>query len=243
MSLTGCEDFSKAPTKIQTEVQGLEPSAIIELFQLELTQAINGVDQTYYYHAGTNDVSGDIVFDGITYAATPIEFEGFEVSARGTLPRPVMRVGNAGGGISSLLLAYNPLKAKVTRIRTCKKFLDGESGADSTARFPLDIFFIDRVSKENLQQVEFELVSKLDLTNLQLPCRQVTEYCPWVYRGTECGYAGTKYFDANDNLLTGENATIDNDVCGKRFSSCKKRFDQKGDNIPHGGFPGSRIQI
>ena len=228
---------SHVPTKIQTEVQGLEPSAIIELFQMELTQAVNGIDQTYYYHAGTNAVSGDIVFNGITYAATAIEVEGFELTARGTLPRPTMRVANVSGAISAILLTYNPLKAKVTRIRTCKKFLDGEATADPTAKFADEVYYIDRVSKENVQLVEFELASKLDLTNLQLPCRQVTEYCPWVYKGTECGYTGTKYFDAND-----ASTTAANDVCGKRFNSCKLRFGNTN-NIPHGGFPGSRIQI
>lgn len=224
------------PTKIQTEIQKLEPSAIIELFQMELTAAINDVDQTFYYHAGTNAISGDIVFNGITYAATPIEVDGFEASARGTLPRPTMRVANVAGTISSLLLAYNPLNAKVTRIRTCKKFLDGEATADPTAKFEDDVYYIDRVSKENFQLVEFELASKLDLTNLYLPRRQVTEYCPWVYKGAECGYDGSKgSFDVND-----QPTTLANDVCGKRLSSCQARFEE---NYPHGGFPGSRIQI
>ena len=36
---------------------------IIELFQLHLTAAVNGIDTVYYYHAGTNQVS-NIVFDG-----------------------------------------------------------------------------------------------------------------------------------------------------------------------------------
>ena len=225
------------PTKIQTEIQKLEPSAIIELFQLELTEAVNGVDATFYYHAGTNELSEDIIFDDITYAATPIEVEGFEKTARGTLPRPTMRIANVTGAISALLIAYNPLRAKLTRIRTCKKFLDGEATADATAKFEDEIWYIDRVSKENLQLVEFELVGGLDLTNLQLPKRQVTEYCPWIYKGTECGYTGTKYYDANDNETTAAN-----DNCGKRFNSCKLRFGTNAD-LPHGGFPGSRIQI
>lgn len=231
-----------APQSIQEQIRSLEPSAIIELFQLELTQAINGVDTTFYYHAGTNSLSADIVFGGITYAAYPIEVQGFEVTTKGSIPRPTMKIANANSAISALLVLYNPLKAKVTRIRTCKKFLDaanfsgGNPTADPTAKFDNDVWYIDRVSNENLSEVEFELVSKLDLTNLALPRRQVLEHCPWVYRGPECGYRGTRYFDLN-NIPT----TAANDVCGKRYESCTKRFTRGF--LPFGGFPGARLQV
>ena len=234
------------PTSIQTQIQSLNPSAIIELFQLRLTLAVNGIDTTFYYHAGTNDLTADVVFQGITYSAAPIEADGFELISKGTLPRPSMRIANTTGAISALLLAYNPLQAKVTRIRTCKKFLDAVNfvggvnpSADPTAKFEDQIWYIDRISKENIQLVEFELISKLDLTNLQLPGRQVQDYCPWVYRGVECGYTGGSYFDVNDNATSAAN-----DVCGKRFNSCKIRFQSQGiSSYPHGGYPGSRIQI
>ena len=234
------------PTSIQTQIQSLNPSAIIELFQLRLTLAVNGIDTTFYYHAGTNDLTADVVFQGITYSAAPIEADGFELISKGTLPRPSMRIANTTGAISALLLAYNPLQAKVTRIRTCKKFLDAVNfvgginpSADPTAKFEDQIWYIDRVSRENAQLVEFELISKLDLTNLQLPGRQVQDYCPWVYRGVECTYNGTSCFDVNDNPTTAAN-----DVCGKRFNSCKIRFQSQGiSSYPHGGYPGSRIQI
>jgi lambda family phage minor tail protein L len=230
------------PQKIQEQLQSLEPSAIIELFQLQLTAAVNGVDSTFYYHAGTNELSADIVFNQITYTAVPIEVDGFEVSSKGTLPRPSMRIANANNAISALLGLYNPLQAKVTRIRTCKKFLDavnfsgGNSTADPTAKFEDEIWYIDRVANENPQLVEFELTSKLDLTNLALPRRQVLEHCPWQYRGSECGYKGTRYFDLNDKATNKAN-----DQCAKRYTSCTKRFTSG--RIPFGGFPGARLQM
>lgn len=233
------------PESIYDQIQGLEPSAIIELFQLRLTEDVNGINTTFYYHAGTNALTGNVVFNKKTYVPTPIEVEGFELTTKGTLPRPTMRVANVTGSISALLLLYNPLQARLKRIRTCKKFLDAanfSSGtnatADPDARFPEEIYYIDRVSKENPQLVEFELVSRLELSTLALPGRQVVEHCPWVYRGEECGYTGKTYFDAEDNKL-GKNQAAQ-DVCGKRRSSCKARFGKKP--LPHGGFPGSRIQ-
>lgn len=233
------------PESIYHEIQGLQPSAIIELFQLKLTEEVNGIDITFYYHAGTNELTGNVVFNGKTYAPTPIEIEGFEMSAKGTLPRPTMRIANVAGSISALLLLYNPLQARLKRIRTCKKFLDAanfSSGtnptADPDARFQDEFYYIDRVSKETPQLVEFELTSKLELSTLALPGRQVVEHCPWVYRGVECGYKGKTYFNAADEKLTKNQAALD--VCGKRRSSCKARFGDKP--LPHGGFPGSRIQ-
>ena len=229
------------PQSIQEQLQSLEPSAIIELFELELTEAVNGINQTYYYHAGTNELRANIVFNGITYTAYPIEVEGFQVTSKGTLPRPSMTIANANNAISALLALYNPLQAKVTRIRTCKKFLDasnfsdGNATADPTAKFEDEIWYIDRVANENPQVVEFELTSKLDLTNLVLPRRQILEHCPWQYKGTECGYNGTAYFDLND-----KSTTEANDQCGKRYSSCAKRHPTG--LLPFGGFPGARLQ-
>jgi phage-related protein len=37
-----------------SELQSAAPSAVIELFQLELNAAQHGVNETYYFHAGVN---------------------------------------------------------------------------------------------------------------------------------------------------------------------------------------------
>ena len=194
--------MTTTPSKVEKQLHSLEPSAIIELFQLHLTAAVNGVNQVYYFHAGTNELSQNIVFDTLVYSAVPIEVDGFQVTTKGTLPRPSMKIANADGFVTGLLNSYNPLHAEVKRIRTCKKFLDavnftnGTNGsADPTAMFNggPESWYIDRVATENPQVVEFELVGKLDLTNLRLPARQVVEHCPWIYKGTECGYKPGKF--------------------------------------------------
>ena len=230
--------MTTTPNKVERELHSLEPSAIIELFQLHLTAAVNGSDQVFYFHAGTNSVSGAIVFDSIAYTAVPIEVDGFEVTTKGTLPRPSMKIGNADGVITGYLASYNLLQAEVKRIRTCKKFLDGESAADPTAVFNggPESWYIDRVATENPQVVEFELVGKLDLTNLRLPARQVVEHCPWIYKGTECGYKGKAKFDLNNN---GPNAAVDQ--CAKNLRACELRHPNG--LLPFGGFPGARLQV
>ena len=229
------------PQSIQEQLQALEPSAIVELFQLQLTAAVNGIDTTFFYHAGTNELLADVVFNGLTYQAVPVEVEGFDVTSKGAIPRPSFRIANANSSISALLALYNPLQAKVTRIRTCKKFLDavnfsaGNATADPSAKFEDEIWYIDRVASENPELVEFELTSKLDLTNLGLPRRQVVEHCQWKYRGVECGYAEKRYFDLNNNPTDEAN-----DQCAKKYESCALRFPSG--LLPFGGFPAARLQ-
>jgi lambda family phage minor tail protein L len=236
--------MTTVPQSIQEQIQLLAPSAIIELYELILTEDVNGADINYYYHDGTNELYGDIIFNSITYSAVPCSFEGFKRSTKGTLPRPSFTVANTNSAISSIMTTYNPLNAQIKRIQTCKKFLDaanfsdGNASADPTAIFQTDdIYYIDRVASENPQAVTFELTSKLDLTNLRLPRRQVLEHCPWLYRGTECGYVGSQYFDINDNAINSES----DDKCGHRYTSCAVRFTDG--NLPFGGFPGARLQM
>ena len=241
--------MTSTPNNVERELHSLEPSAIIELFQLHLTQAVNGVDLVYYYHAGTNELSQNIVFGGVTYSAVPIEVDGFAVTTKGTLPRPSMKIANADGAITALLISYNPLHAEVRRIRTCKKFLDAvnfeggtNSSADSTAMFGggYESWYIDRVATENPEIVEFELIGKLDLTNVMLPGRTIVEHCPWIYKSTECGYKPGKKF----NLSNKEVSSSADDQCAKNQKACELRFpESKKALLPFGGFPGARLQI
>jgi len=256
------------------ELLRLAPTAIIDLFEIQLTEAVNGVNDILHYHAGKNGLTEDIKFGGQTYPAVPVEVDGFEFSAKGTLPRPTLRVANVNNAITSLMLLYNPLAAEVRRIRTFAKFIDttnfnedvgftresdvedflitqdGDTlieetfndTADPDAKI-VETWYIDRVSSENPQFVEFELAPKLDLTNLALPRRTIEEFCPWTYRGgRECPYVGDDCFTIDDQQITG--GTLEErkaaDVCGKRLSSCQARFGPE--NLPFGGFYGARLQ-
>lgn len=228
--------------KITSQIQSLEPTAVIELYTVDLT-ALGG--SVLYFHAGTNELKENIVWQGQTYIRYPIEVEGFEINGQGTLPRPKLRVSNVLSTVTTLLLLYDDLAgAIVTRKRTLRKFLDavnfdgGNADADSAAEFPDDIYYIDRKTVENREVCEFELASVLDLAGVELPRRQiVSNLCTWRYRGGECGYTDTRYFKADDSETT--DSTLD--VCGKRLSSCKVRFGSATD-LPFGGFPGANLK-
>ena len=91
--------MSTAP--IITDLQKINPSAIIELFTLETTVALHGSAQTYRFHNGTSlNNNGDIVWAGNTYLRFPIQASGFAFQ-KGQLPRPKISISNATGLISA----------------------------------------------------------------------------------------------------------------------------------------------
>jgi lambda family phage minor tail protein L len=234
-----------AISSVYEELAVLGPNAIIELFELQLDTTLHGASTTYYWHNGVNAaVTGNIVFASNTYVRLPVEATGFDYTSSGSLPRPTLRISNLFSDITGLLLLVNATTpgndlggATVRRIRTLKKFLDGEAAADPNARFPTEIWYVDRKSNENRDLVEFELASKFDLAGVMLPQRQIiANVCQWKYRGAECGYTGSNYWNVNDQSV----GTLAADVCGKRVESCKLRFGATAE-LPFGSYPGSGL--
>ena len=213
-----------AISAVYEDLSVLEPNAIIELFQLHLDATLHGSADIFYWHNGVNaNVTGNITWNGQEYFRLPLEATGFDYSSSGSLPRPKLAVSNIGSSITELLLQVNLITAgndlggaKVIRIRTLKKYLDGQPAADPHAKFPDEIWYVDRKSNENRAVVEFELASKFDLVGVMLPRRQIiANVCQWVYRGGECGYTGPPVADANDNYLQGSSNALLNDYLQK----------------------------
>jgi len=234
-----------AISSVYADLSGLALNAIIELFELHYDSTLHGASDILRFHAGSNaDVDGNILWNSNSYTRIPIKAEGFEYTNTGTLPRPTLTVANLNRGITQLLLGVNETTAgndltgaKVVRIRTLKRFLDGETDADPYATFPVEEWFVDRKATETRDVVSFELASKFDLDNKQLPNRQVVaNICQWEYKSTECSYTGTDFFDVNDDTVSASAQ----DKCGKRLSSCKKRFGENGE-LPFGSFPGAGL--
>lgn len=226
-----------------SELHNLEPSAIIELYELDLTSFPGG--QILRFHAGTNELRQDLFWAGNTYYRYNIEISGISQSSSGAFPRPSIKVANIMGEISILLMQYGDLiGAKLTRIRTLKKYIDAinfvsgvNPSADPNAKLAYDVFYIERKVNESFDIVEFECVSPLDLSGLKLPRRQIIQNsCPFKYKSSDCGYAGAAMFDKID-MPTADPLK---DSCGKKLKSCKLRFGENAE-LPFGGFPGAGL--
>tara|TARA_Y100000114_G_scaffold133043_1_gene132171 strand:+ start:113 stop:691 length:579 start_codon:yes stop_codon:yes gene_type:complete len=176
--------------KIVSELQKVNPSAVIELFTLTLDNSLHGATTTYRFHAGTSlKDNGEIIWAGNSYTRYPVEASGFKYG-KGQLPRPTLTFSNAVGTISAILLTVNAITtgndltgATVKRIRTKAKFLDAANfpsnvnpygTPDNTAEYPQEIYLIDRKSAENRTVVQFELAAVFDMAGVRAPKRQCT---------------------------------------------------------------------
>ena len=174
-----------------SDIQKINPSAIIELFSLALDTNLHGANTVYRFHAGSNlDANGKIVWAGDDYLRFPVQATGFAYQ-RGQLPRPRLSVSNMGTPtMSAILLTVNQTTtgndlagAVVTRIRTMARFLDTAnfSGSvnpfgtpDPTAEFKREVFVIDRKTTETRSVIEFELAAAIDMAGIRSPKRQCT---------------------------------------------------------------------
>ena len=114
-----------------SETQAINPGSLIELFELTTDAALHGSATTYRFHAGTNEINnGNIIWDGNTYIAIPLEADGFKY-ANGQLPRPTLTISNVTNVITAILLNVNQVTpgndltgATVKRRTTLARFLD-----------------------------------------------------------------------------------------------------------------------
>ena len=228
--------------KINEVSQQLSTDELVELFILDLSPI--GTDQVLYFSNSKNPDGTDIVFGGNTYYAVDFESEGWAYDGQGAFPRPTLTVSNVFDFLSNILYETKDLVgAKITRIRTYSRFLDGQPDADPGAMFAPDIYVVFRKRRHNKAVIEFELSAAADQETVNVPGRQILRdtcthtyrrYVPGVgfdYSQATCPYSGTSYFNEK-----GEATTITSDNCGLQLRDCKLRFGNK--NLPTRAFPG-----
>lgn len=206
------------------EASNLTPSSLMTFFEVDLSTVVKsigsslvqdgtevginfetagGEENILRFHNNIKAMNCYIYWQGNTYFPAPIHAEGFDISARGTLPTPILRVtAQKEEGIEALSILRRAIHkygdiigAKVTRIRTFAKYLDSKNFSDISqinnsqgsytnpfpdqyepdpyAEFPRDIFYVERKSNENKINIEYELSALLDVEGIKLPRRRV----------------------------------------------------------------------
>ena len=141
-----------------SELQGISPSAKIELFVMELVEGTHyatgnpsNVPTTFRFHAGTNmNTNANIIWQGNTYEKFPIVAEGFAFEGRGQIPRPNLTMSNLGGitrsgvviTVTDLMLIVNLttphndlINTKITRLQVLASSLDAANFPNNTNPF------------------------------------------------------------------------------------------------------------
>ena len=91
------------------ELNKINPSSIIELFELELTVGTHiaagnpqNLPTVYRFHAGANlNNFGEVIFQSNSYQRVAVEVEGFEKKSTGTISRPTITFSNLGGVVQN----------------------------------------------------------------------------------------------------------------------------------------------
>ena len=150
----------------------LTPGGYVELFEIDTT-VIGGFEIFRFITQGY-DVD-NVFWQGNEYLRFPIEIEGFEWNATAQAPpRPTMRLSNVNKFVLAGVIGLGDLLgSKVTRWRTYKKYLDGQSQANPNGHFPPDIFVIQQKIAHSKILLEWTLSSVLDVPGDLIPGRQV----------------------------------------------------------------------
>jgi len=111
--------------KIVTQALSLTPDAVVSLFEIDFTDicrdtgAINAGDLVsnpdagfFRFHNCIKLTSSSILWNDKEYIAAPINAEGYEMNARGTLPRPTLTITVSDQGIPLL----TQLKEKIYQV-------------------------------------------------------------------------------------------------------------------------------
>jgi phage-related protein len=256
---------SDSEADLASNLQSITPGAIIELFQLQLNAAQHGVDTTYYFHAGVNEVNGSVIWNGQAYQPLPIQAEGFEYNGGGQLPRPKLSAANIFGTITTLLatLPEGLEGAKVTRIRTLGRYLDPENFVSTDAMLAEDgtqllmedggVILLEATNAtadpyaewpREIYFVDRKSAETRDIVEFELASafdlagvRAPKRQCI-----TRCQwvYRSAECSYTGTNYFDAQDNPVGNlseDVCGKRVDSCKLRFGDSFE-LPHGGYPG-----
>ncbi len=234
-------------------VQTPNPGEIVTMFRLD-TSSIGGSVQ--YFCQAAAETSG-FSFGGVYYTPVDVKFEGFETNGSGALPQPKMQLAATNGVFQAMVNTYGDLVGcSLSRVRTFKRFLDGQPDADPTAYYGPDMFRVERKSSENPTYIEWELAAAIDQENKMLPGRQVLrDTCLFRYRIWDAalnnGAGGWDYTKAQCPY-TGQNGTFNTlnqavaeplDQCSRMLSGCKTRFGAN-QPLPFGGFPGvARVRM
>ena len=174
---------------------------VIDLFEIELES-----NEGYLRFHGSKNFNKNLIFQNKEYIFIPCEFSQFETTSDGRQGRPKIKIGNVNNYFSRVLQDRGDLIGKnFNRKKILAKDLDIVNFTDGKNPFGVSNFntyisfdklIINAKLSENLNEIELELVTKVDVQTLTIPARKVTnDTCSWNYRCYGCNYGNTRTYN------------------------------------------------
>ncbi len=225
------------PDKMLLEMEKLEQTAMIQLFDVDLRKLGGTI---YRFHNGLNENMANVFWQGYEYQGFPCKVDGVKRTSQGSSNRPTLVLSNLTGIITGLFVNYGELVGGIVYVREVyAKFLDAANfvggvnpDADPNQEY-LTMYEIQKPNSIGRQTASFELSLPVEANNAIIPKNVITcTSCQWQYRAEGCDYSGLAYFDRFGNPVGSPSL----DECGKREFDCKLRFGQNS-AIPIRIFP------
>lgn len=175
----------------------LSNEVVLDLFEIQLDSS-----EGYLRFHGSKNFSSNIVFQGKEYLFIPCEISGPEKNIDGRQSRPSVKIANINNFMSKIFIDRNNLIGnKFIRKKVLAKDLDSSNFENSINPYGYssyntyiskDVFIIHIKKSDSKEFIEIELSSKIDLENVSMPFRKVTnDTCAWKYRCFGCNYGNT----------------------------------------------------
>lgn len=231
---------------IRSHIQGFALGARVTLFELDLTMFDLGTFYLAPYAAGDPGAGTAVSFGGETYAPHPMQYEGFQMAAGGSLPRPQITIANLDNSFTALVEQHDDLHGGIlTRIRTYERYLADGPEPDGNAHLPFDVYEISQKTAHTQDSISWALAARMDQEGVELPSRvMVRDYCNHRVRRWDAVAAAFDYTDVTCPYVGAakdENgvacANID-EVFSKRLSTCCQARFGAAAVLPTRAFPG-----
>ncbi len=224
---------------IRSHIQKSALGARVVLFHVDLST----FDIADFYITGGPDGGSAVSFGGQVFSPWPVTAEGFEL-ATGKMPTPVLTLANIEGILDPIVEQNGDLVgARVTRIRTYDRYLDGGAEPNGDAYLPLDVYELTALLDHNDDVVSWRLSALIDQEGVKLPGRQcVRDYCDHIVRrwtGAVFDYTqATCPYDGDPKDVNGVACAPEDEKFSKRLNTCcQARFGTTA-TLPFRGFPG-----
>ena len=140
-------DAQKSLKKITRDASSLNPTAILSLFEIDITDLLKNNERSLFiegdggsayrnpstgktilrFHNNIKLFRSSIFFNSQEYLAAPIQIDGYEISAKGSPPRPKMSITIDPEGLSQ------EMQNRIVFIKTAIRDLDDLVGSKVTA--------------------------------------------------------------------------------------------------------------